>query len=177
MIDQIVTYINNKLTDINVNYGLCEKVTIDERSVVKQLGENGAIIDFAKVSSCSYILPNGTVTAEEIDGDVGGGYVQRLTYPVNLVIFKERCELPELDEIYQVSQKIVTNNDPTLVSDSGALQGAKIQMTEALHDKTEIFERDFSENEMRFKLSQIMISLTLDIILDLDLECDNIKSC
>ena len=177
MIEQIVTYINERLDDIGKNYGLCEQVEIDERSHVHQLGENGAIIDFAKVSSCSYILPTGSVAAEEIDGDVGGGYVQRLTYPVNLVIFKERCELPELDVIYQISQKIVTNNASALVATSGALQGAKIRMIEALHNKRDIFERDFSDNDFRLKLGQILVSLGLEIVLDLDLECDDINGC
>jgi len=178
MINQVVAYINSKLTDINENFGLCEKVENDDGiGHIKQLGENGRVIDFAKSSSLSYILPVGALSAEELDSDVGGVYLQRITYPVHLVVFKERCDLPELDVIYQLSQQVVTNNDTELVSTSGALQGAKIRMTEAQHNKKEIFDRDFSDNDFRLKLGQILVSLGLEIELDLDLECDNISKC
>ena len=80
MINQVVAYINSKLTDINENFGLCEKVENDDGIVhIKQLGEDGRLIDFAKSSSLSYILPVGALSAEELDSDVGGVYHQRIT--------------------------------------------------------------------------------------------------
>lgn len=181
MINKVIEYINNQLTDINTNYGLCERVEYnkedDEYSHIKQIGENGAEIDFDKVESLSYILPDGEVTGEELDGDLGGEITQRLNYNVNLVIYKKRCELPELDEIYNVIQQVATNNAATLVTTSKAFQGAKITFNSATQNKREIFERDFIGHDFRIGLNKLLISLNFTVQLDLDLSCDNITTC
>lgn len=177
MINAVVDYIVGNL-DLATNYGLCEIVQVNEdQSHVKQLGENGEVIDFDKTPSCSYILPTGSVEGEELEGNVGGEILQRLNYPIELVVFKKRCELPEIDEIYKVIQSIATNNDYELVRSSKAFSGAKIIFNSAIQNKLEIWQRDFIGKDFRIGLDKILISLNLTIQLDLDLKCDNIKSC
>ena len=166
---------------LNTNYGLCEKVEteLDDEtfSHVKVLGENGDVIDFDKHQSLSYILPIGEVESEELDGDVGSEITQRFNYPVHLVVFKQRCEFPELDEMYNIVQVVATNNAATLVNSSKAYQGAKILFNGGVHNKKEIWDRDFENKLFRISLDSILISMNFTIQLDLDLSCDDITDC
>lgn len=182
MINAVVDYINSKL-DFNVNYGLCEKVIVTEEdnefSLVKPLGENGDKIDFDKLDSLSYILPDGTGDTEELDdeNDVGCVIVQRINYPVRLVVYKRRCELPEIDEIYKVIQDVAVNNLRSLINSVKAYQGVKIAATAFNHNKNEVWETDWVNVPFKIGLDKVFFSVNLNIQIDLDLSCDNITVC
>jgi len=180
MINQVVSYINSKL-DLKTNYGLCEKVYTTTRDDVEQSHIQtleGAIIDFDKAAPLSYILPNGEVSASEseIEG-IGGQIIMVYEYPIKVVIYKERCELPEFDEIAKYSKAIVTNNNYTLVTNTKAFQGASINLVSANHNKNDVFAEDFENVDFKIKLSHILISLTFNVQLSIDVECDTITTC
>lgn len=179
MVDEIVTYLNVQLQELNYfqeSLCLCELLEYNDKRQPRLYSGKGQYkpIDIDSFNGISYWRRNGEVSKERLDSIVACDERMLLTIPLRLIAIVPRKKL-STDDAYAGDRMQNTilkalEDDVTSLKESIQAIRVSLEMTSCTDDAREIVTEEY-DNEKAVLFENLYLRMDLDAVVDINKSC------